>query len=86
MAVFKIRDLLVQTANPADLDRIVKSLGAALVEAGGRGHYLLVEGCYVVRCFGDPGFVRFAIEHQGYGKVIGETSPDITGPSIYWGL
>jgi hypothetical protein len=30
----------------------------------------LVNGCYVLRVQGDPGFYRFAIDRQGYGHVV----------------
>ena len=38
----------------------------------GPADYVKVDGCYVVRVFGDPGFIKFAITNQGYGKVIRE--------------
>lgn len=60
-------DILVDTRNPADLDRIVQQFGAAVV---GAPNYVQHEGHYVVRVFGDPGFVEFMINQQGYGSVI----------------
>lgn len=60
-------DILVDTKNPASLDRTLASFGAAVV---GGPDYVKVEGYYVVRVFGDPGFVEFAITQQGYGRVI----------------
>ena len=32
----------------------------------------MVDGCYVVRVLGDPGFIKFAIASQGYGEVVRE--------------
>jgi hypothetical protein len=59
-------DLLVETKNPKLLDETLQQLpGAAVV----------VDDSYngmtcVVRVFGDPGFIKFAINQQGYGRVI----------------
>lgn len=64
------RDLLVETDNPAILDRTVNSFGAAVVGGGMPGGYRKVGGAYIVRCFSNADFIRFAIENQGYGKVI----------------
>lgn len=61
-------DILVRCANPTALDEIVQSFGAAVV--GGPADYAMVEGCYVVRCFGNPGFIEFAITNQRYGTVV----------------
>lgn len=62
-------DLLVDTANPEALDRIVQQFGAAVV---GGPNYIRHEGHYVVRVFGNAGFVKFMLEQQGYAKVIRE--------------
>jgi len=71
-------DLKVVTKNPRALDGIVQQFGAAVKEYHGlAGQYDQVEpDTYLVRCFGDPGFVEFMIEHQGYGHVIGRTLVD----------
>lgn len=63
-------DILVRTANPGMLDATVQQLGPAAVV--GAPDYVMVDGCYVVRVFGDPGFVKFAIKNQGYGEVVRE--------------
>lgn len=60
-------DLIVETANPGLLDATVQQLGPAVV----------VEGTFDgstcrVRVFGDPGYIKFALAQQGYGKVVGE--------------
>ncbi|MGW1796891.1 hypothetical protein ACWCQN_12985 [Streptomyces sp. NPDC001984] len=60
-------DLIVETGNPELLDATVQQLGPAVV----------VDGTYDgktcrVRVFGDPGYIKFALTQQGYGKVIGE--------------
>jgi hypothetical protein len=62
-------DLLVRTNNPAALDRTVQALGPAAV-VGGPDDFVLLEGCYVVRCFGRAGFIEYAINKQGYGEVV----------------
>lgn len=63
-------DILVRTADPALLDRTVQQLGPAVVV--GAPDHTVVDGCYVVRVFGDPGFIKFAIANQGYGEVVRE--------------
>ena len=37
-----------------------------------KGKYIQKDGLYTMRVFSDPNFVKFAIENQGYGKVISE--------------
>jgi hypothetical protein len=64
-------DILVRTGNPAILDETVQQLGAAVV-VGGPDRFVQVDGCYVVRVYGDPGFIKFAITNQGYGEVVRE--------------
>lgn len=66
------KDILVRVANPEALDRTVQSFGAAVVGGGMPGGYVKVDGCYVVRCFGNADFIKFAITHQGYGQVVRE--------------
>jgi len=63
-------DILVRTASPEVLDRTVQQLGPAVVV--GAPDYVQVDGCYAVRVFGDPGFIKFAITNQGYGEVVRE--------------
>ena len=69
----KATDFLIECGNPEAFDRTINQLGAAaLVENGGKGQYLQKDGYYVMRVFGDAGFLKFSIQHQGYGKVIKE--------------
>ena len=63
-------DILVRTTNPQMLDQTVQQLGPAAVV--GAPDYVQVDGCYVVRVFGNPGFIKFAITNQGYGEVVRE--------------
>ena len=66
----KVIDLQVETqATESAFDDVMQGLpGAqAVVEGSGGG------GTVTVRCFGTADFVRFAIESQGYGAVVGET-------------
>jgi hypothetical protein len=68
-------DFLIKCGNPEAFDRTIQQLGAAaLIENGGKGQYLQKDGYYIMRVFGDSGFLRFAIENQGYGKIIKELS------------
>lgn len=66
-------DFLVKVGNPKALDQTLQQMGAVLI--GGPENFLMHDGAYVVRPLGDPGFVRFAVEHQGYAKIIGD-APD----------
>ena len=70
MTTPKATDILVRTANPEMLDQTVQQLGPAVVV--GAPDYVKVDDCYVVRVFGDPGFIKFAITNQGYGEVVRE--------------
>ena len=58
-------DIRVKTHNPEMLDSTVQQLGAAAVIDGSWDG----EVC-TVRIFGDPGFIKFAIQSQGYGEVL----------------
>lgn len=66
-------DFLVQTPNPKALDVTLQQMGAVLI--GGPNDFLIHEGAYVVRALSNPDYVRFAVEHQGYAKVVGD-APD----------
>lgn len=63
-------DFLVDTKNPRALDATLQQLGAVLI--GGPSDFVRYDGHYVCRALGDAGFVRFAIEQQGYAKVVGD--------------
>ena len=68
----KVVDLFVETTSPASLDATVNHFGAAVNQGGQEtGYAPEADGTYRVRCFSNPDFVAFAIEHQGYGKVVG---------------
>lgn len=60
-------DIKVKCGNPVMLDNTVQLLGsAAVIENSWDG-----ETC-MVRIFGKSDFIKFAIEAQGYGKIIQE--------------
>lgn len=64
-------DFLIGCDNPELFDKTIQNMGAAaLVQQG--DEYIRREGCYVMRVFGDPGFLKFAIKNQGYGNIIKE--------------
>lgn len=63
-------DFLVETANPEALDRTVQAFGAVIVGGGMPGGYVKKDGYYVMRVFGNPGYAKFACEHQGYCKIV----------------
>ncbi len=60
-------DILVDTHNPAALDRAVQQFGAAVV---GGPDYIKHEGYYVVRTFMDPVMIEVVMTNQGYATVI----------------
>jgi hypothetical protein len=68
----EVKDFLVETNNPECFNETINGFGAALVGGGMPGGFVKRGEHYVMRVFGDAGFVKFAIESQGYGKVIEE--------------
>jgi hypothetical protein len=63
-------DFLVRTGNPDALDETVQQLGAAVVVDGSWDG----DTCTVRVLAGDPGYIKFAIDHQGYGEVLPATA------------
>ena len=66
-------DFLVETGNPEYLDDTLQQLPnmyARVVGRGVTGGIVKREGGYVVRVFGDTGWFKFAVEQQGYCKII----------------
>jgi len=65
-------DFLVDTPSPAAVDATLAQLpgGAVLLQDDTEDGYLRRDGHYVMRVFGDPGFVRFACEQQGYCTIV----------------
>jgi hypothetical protein len=63
-------DYLVETPNPAALDLTLQQLGACLHCLEGNFYPKNSEGYYTMRIFGSEGYVKFAIEQQGYCKII----------------
>lgn len=74
-------DFLVEVGNPRALDDTLKQLHGALAALvmSSPESYEQVDGKYVMRCFGDPGYVKFACEHQGYCKIIGVREEKLNG-------
>lgn len=64
-----IGDFLVDAENPLSLDQTLHEIGAVLL--GGPDAYVRYEGHYVVRPVSGVGFVRWAVERQGYASVVG---------------
>ena len=64
----KATDFLIECGNPEAFDRTIQTFGAALIQNG--PNYIQKDGYYVMRAFGNTGFIEFAIANQGYGKVI----------------
>jgi predicted phage terminase large subunit-like protein len=75
-------DLLIDAdVNPEALDGTIKQLANANAKMlGGPGHWEMKDGHYVMRVFGDVGFVKFACEQQGYCKIVGHVGMPQSGP------
>lgn len=72
-------DLRVKTGNPVALDQIVQQWAAVVAQEPDGSYVPDHEGAYTVRCYGNAGFVQFAITNQGYGTIVGETRPRAAG-------
>lgn len=64
-------DFLVECGSPKAFDNTIQQLGSAALINNVTG-YIKKDGLYVMRIFGDAGFLKFSIKTQGYGKVIRE--------------
>lgn len=71
-------DFLVETKNPERLDDTLQQLpmNAFVVGRGVPGGILYIDGYPVVRVFGNPGFFKFAVESQGYCKIVRKLERD----------
>ncbi|KKL72450.1 hypothetical protein LCGC14_2084830 [marine sediment metagenome] len=67
-------EFLIDVANPEALDKVLNSMGAALIQDAS-GIYSTIDGHYIVRCLGDMGYVKFACKEQGYVRLV-EASPE----------
>lgn len=66
-------DILVRVRNPEALDATLRMLPGArarVLGVGEEGGPVVVDGCFVVRASGDPGFVEWAMRNQGYAEVV----------------
>lgn len=62
----EFEDFQVETANPKMLDETVQQLGTAVVIDGSWDGKVCT-----IRAFGGcAGYLKFAIENQGYGRVV----------------
>jgi len=66
------KDYLVECNNPKAFDETIQQIGKAVLHQDHKGGYEKHDGYYLMRIIGDAGFVKFAIENQGYGRVIKE--------------
>ena len=67
-----MKELLVKVGNPQALDKTLNSLGG-LVGQNLDGSYRQENGCYIVRAVsGNIGYIKFAIQNQGYAKIVEE--------------
>ena len=68
----KPKDFLIECVNPKVFDETIQQLGAAVLIQIDKDNYKQKDGYYIMRVFTNAGFLKFAIENQGYGKVIKE--------------
>jgi hypothetical protein len=59
--------ILVETNNPADLDRIMQTFNSFVIQDD--GVYVKYRGYYII-CTPNPDFIEFACTQQGYAKAI----------------
>lgn len=72
-------DFLVDVGGPEALQQTLDQMGwinASLVQDD-RGNYIQIEGHYVVRVEGDQGFFRYAVEKQGYCRIVRQIGHDL---------
>ena len=66
-------DYLIECGSPVLLDAIIQKLGTAMLMQDSDNSYPKnSDGHYTMRVIGDPGYIKFALEQQGYGKIIRE--------------
>jgi hypothetical protein len=73
MADQETTDFLVDTGSPELLDDTlhqIPNMHAVVLGRGTSSGVIIIEGYYVVRVLGDTGWFRFAVEGQGYCKII----------------
>lgn len=58
------------TGDPAALDKTLQGLGRAVLL--GAPDFVKRNGNFVMRVLGNPGYIKFACEHQGYCRIIKE--------------
>ncbi len=64
-------ELIVEAEDAITLDQAVSKLGDAVVIQDDDGFYVNKDGGLIVRCFrGCGGYIAYAINKQGYGKVL----------------
>lgn len=67
-----MKDLIVESKNPAALDATLNQMGACVMQDPD-GSYPIVNGGVRVRALnGNTDFLKFMIQKQGYGKVLEE--------------
>jgi len=71
--IIEVNDFLVDIGNPEAFENTLASMvPKVLAQVVGMPEPIKRDGYYVVRVFGDPAYFLFALERQGYGKVIGK--------------
>ena len=68
-----MKELIVSTSNPKALDQTLQQLGGVVGQDANGSYWRDSDGNYSVRTMGgDLGFLKFAMEQQGYATVIGD--------------
>lgn len=66
-----MKELIVQTKNPGALDAVLVQMGGIVGQNPDGTYRADANGYYAVRG-ANVGYLKFAMEAQGYAKVIGE--------------
>lgn len=68
-------EFLIDSYNPEALDKVLNSMGAVMMQDPNGIYSIDDDGHYIVRCYGDINYVKFACKEQGYGRLV-EASPE----------
>jgi len=68
-----MKELIVEVGNPKALDDTLNQIGGVVCQSADGSYRADENGHYAVRALaGDTGFLKMAIEMQGYAKIIHE--------------
>ncbi len=66
-----MQQIKIKVGNPAPFDKTVQSIGACALLQKADGQYETdADGNYTLRIFANAGYIKFAINNQGYGTIV----------------